>query len=133
MLAGRPEVSLVLDLDANKTLHCSISHEDLSRTLSNLLNNAIEALSPSGGTITLACRPYRGQVEIVVNDNGRGIPPEILQRLSLHNFSFGKEQFGNGLGLAQARDAVEKSGGSLDIRSKIGVGTQVRLILPLVT
>ena len=66
--------------------------------------------------------------QIVVRDNGRGIPKEIIGHLGVKGASFGKNK-GSGLGLHQARTAAESAGGSLSIVSEVARGTAVTLDL----
>lgn len=105
---------------------------DLSRVLSNLINNSIEAIH-SDGEITISLRDGDRHAEIVISDSGKGIPAEILERLGHQQITHGKNNpsSGSGLGLKHARSTIESAGGTLTITSKVGIGTMVRLILPL--
>lgn len=98
------------------------------RALSNLIDNAVEAIA-GRGKVTICASSESGLALITVADNGCGIPGEILARLGEQGFTAGKDK-GTGLGLHQARTAVERSGGRLDIESCIGVGTTVVISLP---
>jgi anti-sigma regulatory factor (Ser/Thr protein kinase) len=97
------------------------------RILSNLINNAVEATEE--GTISVDTRKVAAGVALSVTDSGRGIPEAILPQLAQKGFSFGKKK-GSGLGLYHAKRIVESWGGSFQIRSVVGKGTQVELILP---
>jgi nitrogen fixation/metabolism regulation signal transduction histidine kinase len=103
----------------------------MARALVNLIENAIQAMA-SGGTLTLAAAPEDGRgparVRLTVSDSGSGIAPEILARIFEPYFS--TKSGGTGLGLAIARRAVEEHGGTIDIRSGLGRGTVVTLVLP---
>jgi signal transduction histidine kinase/HAMP domain-containing protein len=103
----------------------------MARALVNLIENAIQAMA-SGGTLTLAAAPEDGKgparVRLTVSDSGSGIAPEILARIFEPYFS--TKSGGTGLGLAIARRAVEEHGGTIDIRSGLGRGTVVTLVLP---
>lgn len=98
------------------------------RVLSNLLNNAIESLD-GGGTIGVALRADASQVRVTVNDDGKGIPPEVLSRLGERGVSWGKKG-GSGLGLSHAKAFAENHGGRLEIASEVEKGTTAALILP---
>ena len=100
----------------------------LVAALSNIVNNAIEALNGTGlVTINLTLSEQRLLCEVV--DNGAGIPPHILAKLGQRGATFGKAN-GNGLGIYGARTTMEESGGSLDISSVVGSGTTVSLGFP---
>ncbi len=118
-------------------LSVSTDQERLLRVLLNALNNACDALvseedlkepivSPQ---LTVSTRLIEGSVEIVIADNGVGIPEEIKDRIFEPLFS--TKSFGVGLGMPVVKQIIEQHGGSVQIDSKPGVGTQVRLLLPL--
>jgi anti-sigma regulatory factor (Ser/Thr protein kinase) len=99
-----------------------------------LINNAVEALESDVGEVTVNCFADSKFCMIAVTDNGKGIPPEILERIFDKGFSFGKERTqqagGSGLGLAHARETLRRIDGRIEINSKVDVGTQVVVTLP---
>lgn len=110
-------------------LRARVDPVEFGRLLSNLVNNSVEALERSGRVTVLLSR--RGSsAEIMVRDDGKGIPAELLGRLGNRGETHGKAG-GSGLGLHHARTAVESWGGSLAISSEPGKGTEVTLLLPL--
>ena len=112
-----------------------VSPSELMRAISNLLNNAVEAMPDNKGRIVVSLKPLKDRVEICIEDNGMGIPEEEIPRLGNRGHSFGKRNLGSesgsGLGLYHARKTVHSYGGSLEIRSKLGEGTTVTLFLPV--
>ncbi|MGD9643604.1 MAG: sensor histidine kinase [Elusimicrobiales bacterium] len=109
-------------------LFVKVNAGTLKTILSNLINNAVEAIEEKG-TVVLSLKSGGGTVSIVIRDNGCGIPPEILGRLGQRGETYGKPG-GSGLGLYQAKTAVEAWGGALDIESEPGRGTAVTLTFP---
>jgi signal transduction histidine kinase len=113
-----------------------IDPESLRRALINLVDNACQAMSgKQGGTgataeqlISVSSRMASGGVEIVVADNGPGIPGDILVRLPEPLLS--TKAAGTGLGLPAVQRIMEDHAGSMLIESKPGQGTQVILRLP---
>ena len=109
-------------------------HDALARALSNVLLNAVEACQ-DGGRVAVrvgsAPRNGRESVEIVVRDTGVGIAPEqlgtIWEPYVTHRAG------GTGLGLAIARQTVLAHAGSVEARSELGRGTEIRLVLPTAT
>jgi len=67
---------------------------------------------------------------VAIQDNGKGIPDEVIHRVFEREFTSGKAE-GSGLGLYQAKKAVEWSGGQLQIESKVNEGTKVTIVLPI--
>jgi signal transduction histidine kinase len=101
----------------------------IERILSNLVNNSIEALQNQAGLVDLTLMERQEHWLIQVMDNGIGISEEVLPKLGQEGSSFAKEA-GIGLGLYDARIALESLGGGLQINSRLGEGTQVLLIMP---
>ncbi|BDV01616.1 sensor protein ZraS [Thermodesulfomicrobium sp. WS] len=99
----------------------------IRQALLNLLLNAIHAM-PDGGSLTLSARGGREGVEILVEDTGHGIAPEHLERIFDPYFT--TRGTGTGLGLAITRRIVEAHGGRIEVQSRLGVGTTVRLVIP---
>ncbi|MBI4371050.1 MAG: HAMP domain-containing histidine kinase [Elusimicrobia bacterium] len=107
-----------------------VSATELSRVLSNLLNNAIEALKGQpGGVIVISARCAADRVRVQVKDDGKGIAPEVLEKLRVAGGSYEKAG-GIGLGLHHAKAMLARAGGSLDIQSAPGAGTKVTLDMP---
>jgi two-component system, OmpR family, sensor histidine kinase BaeS len=96
--------------------------------LGNLLANALRH-TPAGGTITVAVRRSGDRAEAAVTDTGEGIPADLLPHV-FDRFVKGSGSTGSGLGLAIARDLVRAHGGTIEIASRPGSGTTVRLALP---
>lgn len=112
----------------------SADREALEKIIGKLVRNAIK-FTPSGGRVRVRCRMIDGAVNIYVEDTGVGIPREALERICRPfeqiNSPLQNGMKGSGLGLAIARSLAELHGGSLRIRSQVGVGTVVRVRLPI--
>ena len=123
------DLDIEVDLSRGYGLFSPIRAADISRAISNLIDNSVKATRGSLSRILVAIEPNGSQNQIVVCDNGRGIPKEILGHLGVKGASFGKNK-GSGLGLHQAKSSTEAAGGSLTIDSEVGRGTTVTLDLP---
>lgn len=100
------------------------------RILSNLIDNAVQAL-PAGGRVRVeAGLGGTHEAFVAVQDDGPGIPADVLPKLGAKGASFGKEH-GTGLGLYHARTSAESWGGRLDIESGPAQGTRVVLWMRL--
>lgn len=102
--------------------------KEFQRIVSNLVNNAIEALD-GPGRVSVSLSAAGEQVVLEISDNGRGIPSETLGKLGRKGETHGKKG-GTGLGLYHARTSVKKWGGDLAITSEPGRGTTITLRLP---
>jgi signal transduction histidine kinase len=110
--------------------------EELYFALLNLCRNSADAM-PGGGVITVASRNVEassgaGFVEIVVADDGEGMPEEVLSQAFTPYFTTKPAGSGTGLGLLQVQRFAEGRGGAVCIESERGNGTLVRLFLPRV-
>jgi signal transduction histidine kinase len=97
------------------------------QVVGNLLSNAFQA-TPDGGRISLELAQRNGTVQVAVEDNGPGIPPEMRERLFRPFVS--QSGSGTGLGLAIAKELSAMLGGSLDLESEVGRGSRFELLLP---
>ena len=100
----------------------------LTRALSNLVRNSIEAMK-RGGTLTLLASKEGDDLIFTVIDTGAGIPEEIRGRLFETFVSGGKED-GSGLGLAIVRKMVEEHAGTISYESTPGLGTRFEIRIP---
>lgn len=114
----------------------------LVTALQNLLINAVDATANSGH-IALTARQRiltddDGQrlqlaagefVEILLTDDGEGIPDDVMQKI--FDPFFTTKEDGNGLGLPSVHGFVSQSGGAMDIRSEPGRGTRIQMLLPV--
>lgn len=111
-------------------LFAKVQPVEFGRMLSNLINNAAEALGGKGKVdVRLALED--NYIILTIADTGKGIPPEILSRLGQRGETHGKAG-GSGLGLYHARTTAESWGGGLTITSTPGKGTTVAIKLPKV-
>jgi signal transduction histidine kinase len=99
----------------------------LEQAILEIVSNALDAM-PAGGRLGIRASVAEGQVVVEVSDTGGGIPAEVLP--SVCEPFFTTRQEGTGLGLAIAKRYVEQNGGRLEIASRPGEGTTVRLRLP---
>jgi signal transduction histidine kinase len=102
----------------------------------NLIQNALDAM-PEGGTLTISTSAVRdkgssrGFVQIIVNDDGVGMPEEILPRIFDLNFTTKRvKDRGMGLGLWWTRNFLRRARGDISVTSTRGQGTSVVVKLP---
>ena len=103
----------------------------LSEIFVNLLKNAGEALGGKGNVfVTADCR-NNNLIEISVQDDGPGIPPDKIQRIFEAYYTTKKG--GTGLGLAIVKQNVELYGGTVRVKSELGKGAKFALVFPVKT
>jgi len=117
--------------------HVTCNVSELNQVFLNLIVNAAHAIESAGrdastGLISVRTASVGGYVEIMLEDNGCGIPPENLERIFDPFFTTKEVGKGTGQGLAIARSiVVEKHSGSLEARSEVGRGTIMTVRLPI--
>ena len=112
----------------------------LNQVLLNLLSNAIK-FTPAGGTVSVRLRQYPGtkrgseMYEIRVKDNGIGMSPEFVQKIfspfERERTSTVSRTQGTGLGMAITKNIVDMMGGTIEVQTEQGKGTEFIVRLPL--
>lgn len=123
-------------------IHCAVNlssgvrawfdQEKLRQVVVNLIENAVHALQDkqsNGKLLKIATRRLDEEYEIKVQDNGVGMTEETRQRVFEPLFS--TKGFGVGLGMVIVKNLVKQHRGQIDIESKLGEGTVIRLRLPV--
>jgi signal transduction histidine kinase len=105
-----------------------LNGDELSRVLSNVIDNAVESIEGPGRVLMELTRTG-SFIKILVSDSGRGIPSDIIKRVGEKGFTHGKLN-GSGLGIFYAKLKAEEWGGSLELDSQVGRGTKVSLLIP---
>lgn len=127
----RSRIEIEIDVDLGKGAYgifASVNPIEFKRLVSNLIDNAVEAISGKG-RINVAFEKKQGSVVMLIQDSGAGIPAHLVSRLGERGASFGKTH-GQGLGLFHAKSSLESWGGALGIESEPGKGTRMILRLP---
>jgi len=112
----------------NYGLFSSVNVTDLKRVLSNLINNAIEAIPDGIGKVKIDLSADDDWIFVTMQDTGIGIPGKYLQQVGKRGFSFNKIG-GSGLGLSGAMELIQSWGGNIDLASEEGKGTIVKIKL----
>jgi len=114
-----------------------VDDAQIGQVFTNLALNAIDAMEP-GGTLRFAISHHleesakqQPHVQILVEDTGRGMPPEILDHVFEPFYTTKTKGIGTGLGLFICYGIVEKHGGTMDVASETDKGTQFKICLPV--
>ena len=114
-----------------ESAHIRISSTDYARIHSNVLNNAIEALSDTEFPwIEITASIEGGSFQLCVRDNGKGIPKDALVEIQSNGGNFNKPG-GSGIGIRHAKETLSLLGGKLKIDSVLFEGTTVTISVPL--
>ncbi|EFM12450.1 integral membrane sensor signal transduction histidine kinase [Paenibacillus curdlanolyticus YK9] len=101
----------------------------LREAISNILANAMEAM-PAGGQLTITVEAKRRYVRLSVRDTGKGIPLDEQRHVFEPFYSTKKRTSNYGLGLSYVYMFMQRSGGSVELYSRIGEGTIITLQFP---
>ena len=132
--ADAKQISLRLEKDVQLPA-ISADPARLQQIVWNLLSNAVK-FTPKGGSIVVALRQLRTELQISVSDTGEGISPEFLpqvfNRFSQEDASTTRRHGGLGLGLALVRQLIELHGGTVTVESAgLNKGSTFAVTLPL--
>jgi hypothetical protein len=105
-------------------------YSDFCRMLSNLVNNAVEALVNKSGVVAVKLVEEELRLGVRVKDSGRGMPREIAEKIMSDIPVKSSKEGGYGIGMRQIRDALQKMNGLMTIESTEGAGTEITLEFP---
>ncbi|HEV8084578.1 MAG TPA: ATP-binding protein, partial [Chitinophagaceae bacterium] len=140
-----------METDFDNTIgNINIVPQDIGRVILNLITNAfyavtekkkqieLKGLAPYDPTVSITTRSIGspsgdgGKVELMVKDNGNGIPQKMLDKIFQPFFTTKPTGQGTGLGLSLSYDIIKAHGGEIKVVSKEGEGTEFIIQLPLV-
>ncbi len=121
-----PELRIETDLGEVPPLQADPAQ--LLQVFLSILINAADAVQ-GGGRIRVSSRAGK-DVQVVVSDTGSGIPEENLKKVFEPFFTTKEPGQGTGLGLSLSYGIVKQMGGSIDLKSRVGEGTEVTIALP---
>jgi len=104
--------------------------QELMQVFLNLLLNAGQSMEMVG-TIRLVTEHDGDRVRVHVIDDGKGMSPEILERIFTPFFTTKRVGEGTGLGLSISHQIIERHGGTIDVESTLGEGTAFHISLPV--
>lgn len=116
-----------------------VASQELGRVLLNLYNNAFYTVNEKKKglngyfepTVSVSTKKTGKGIEIVIRDNGTGIPPKVLDKIYQPFFTTKPTGIGTGLGLSLSYDIITKGhNGELNVQTKEGEGTEFKIILP---
>ena len=115
------EIEIERDL-TNIKYQVFIDRDQIEIALLNIIINGIEAMPEKGGLLKIKTNVIENVFEIIIEDNGKGVPKENLERLFEPYFT--SKQNGLGLGLASSQTIIQLHHGSIDVESELGKGTK---------
>lgn len=121
------KIDFKVEVDGDCIVECFAG--ETRQVLLNIVRNACESITHSDAKVTVSLKGHPDTVQVIVDDEGSGISPEVLPRL----FEFGvttKGTHGNGMGLWMVRQILTKHGGTVKVDSAVGIGTRFDIRWP---
>lgn len=117
----------------NLNFNLPVIHQDdnlIKQILLNLIMNALHAMESKGGELLISTATLPDFVSLTVSDTGPGIPADSINRIFDRYFTTKKPGEGTGLGLFITKSLIEMMGGTIKVKSSIGIGTTFTVLLP---
>jgi len=135
LLRGQIPSNIEIDLDIPDDLKITVDKQRMQQVFLNLIKNATDVVGENGriwisGHEIIRKDKGRREVEILIEDNGPGIPEEIRDKIFDPFFTTKDVGHGSGLGLFIVHDIIEMHGGTVRVESRIGLGTTFIIWLP---
>jgi two-component system sensor histidine kinase/response regulator len=131
-VAQNKNISISMDVPENLEAWCD--EVSMNTVIRNIISNSIK-FTPNMGKITILATNQDDSIEICIKDTGVGMSDEALNKIFKENQHFtssGTEnEQGTGLGLMLVKDFIKKNEGVLNVKSKLGQGTEFNIKLPL--
>ena len=109
----------------------NVSQTEMQQVFLNIINNALDAMEKSEGTINISSRLEDDLIVVEIADDGPGIPEANLSRIFDPFFTTKQVGKGTGLGLSICYGIIQKLGGEIVVRSVIGAGTVFSTRIPI--
>lgn len=126
----RDDVRVTLTFDGSGGFLVPGHDSRLGQVVTNLVDNA-RSFSPNGGSVRVICRRLKNDVEILVDDDGPGIPIDALEKIFERFYTDRPDQgFGqnSGLGLSISKQIVEAHGGTIHAENRMSPGPEPRVV-----
>jgi signal transduction histidine kinase len=129
--AARKNISIVSEFKTDGFISGDVNM--MNTILRNLLTNALK-FTPRNGEVRVGIFRNNGHCILSIRDNGIGISADKLKNLfsidTAHKSKGTDQEPGTGLGLILCKEFIEKHGGSLEVESEVGKGSEFRVIIP---
>jgi signal transduction histidine kinase len=116
--------------EEDKEVYIMGDETNFSRMMSNMINNGIEALEGKRGNIDIRYKVEGERVRLEVNDNGKGMSQEIVEKIMSGEEVGTTKSYGHGIGTKQINRAIKEMKGHLTIKSQENQGTEFTITFP---
>lgn len=128
-LLDSKKINYISHIDENE-LYVDGDYERLKQVFINIIKNSVEAITPKDDSyIEINTEIDKNKIHVIIEDNGEGIPEEVLERIKEPFYTTKKN--GTGLGITLSMEIIEAHDGKIIYTSTPGEWTRVEVILPL--
>lgn len=136
LLAGEIKNRVQIHKQYEPIPHVACYASQINQVLMNILSNALQAIDGTGHIwiSTVALRgsgDKNGKVQVSIQDSGKGMSSEVLEKIFDPFFTTKGVGQGTGLGLSISYGILQSHGGEIQVRSEVGVGTEFTVIIPV--
>jgi signal transduction histidine kinase len=127
------DAGVTTEIDLEKDLVLTGDATALQQVIMNLVLNSADAVRESGQGTTITIQGRKcpdGGIELLIEDDGPGMPPEVAARAFDPLFTTKEADRGSGLGLFVVKRIVDGAGGEIDLDTRPGAGTRFRVSIP---
>jgi len=129
--ASLKNIKIIIDVSSDVELF--IDRNTSITIIQNLVNNALK-FTPNDGTVTIRYQENKDNLELRVIDTGVGMSSEVVEKLFRIDYDISTQgtnnEKGTGLGLILCKEFVQKNGGDISVRSKVGKGSEFIVTFP---
>lgn len=130
LFSNTDNLTITSNIEQFSKLQIISDHEHISRAITNLVKNGIQAISEGKeGLIEINIKDFPDKIQIRISDNGSGISEEQKDKLFIPNFT--TKSSGMGMGLPIVKDIIESAKGKIWFESQLNLGTTFIVELPL--
>jgi PAS domain S-box-containing protein len=124
-------IKLITQINPNSYFtFINIDIDAFKRMMSNLINNSIDAFDNKDGIITIFLDITLDKVQIIIEDNGKGIHKNVIDKIMTGIAITSGKLEGHGIGFSQIRDTLNNNEGIFNIDSELGYGTKITINFP---
>jgi signal transduction histidine kinase len=124
-------IQLTIDYQTSEMIWCDVDH--LTIVIRNLIQNAIK-FTPKGQQLAITTSSENNMICISIADTGKGMDETTLKNLRegmiVESYLGTAGEVGTGLGLSLVSEMVSKNNGKMEVKSQLGVGTEITILIP---
>jgi putative PEP-CTERM system histidine kinase len=124
-------VKVTLKYESDKIPAIRADRQQLTSAIRHIVQNGVESVGKNGQVKMVAKRLDENFIELMIEDDGKGMTPEFINDGLFKPFETTKGVAGMGVGVYQSREYIRSIAGEIEVSSKPGIGTRFKILLPV--